>query len=108
MAADRIVIDSALLDAHAKGVETVEADVQLAIQAANQTMLSSGAFGLMCSWMIPPFLLTAGTSTALLNSAASALARSAREVRAVGTDFDAQEEKVSATLSRVASGMEER
>lgn len=103
MAGERIVIDSGLLDAHAKDVEAVEADVRLAIQAANQTMLSSGAFGLMCSWMIPPFLATAGTSTALLNSAAAALGRSAREIRAVGADFDAQEERVSASLGRVSS-----
>lgn len=106
MTGERIIIDSELLDAHAKDVEAVAADVRLAVQAANQTMLSSGAFGLMCSWMIPPFLAVAGTATSVLNSAASALDRSAREIRAVGSDFDAQEQKVSAALGRLASGVD--
>lgn len=105
MSGDLIVIDSALLDAHATNVEAVEADVRLAIQAAGQTMLSAGAFGLMCSWMIPPFLATAGVATGLLNSAAGALAHSAREIRAVGADFDAQEQRISAALGRLESGV---
>ena len=103
---ERIVIDSVLLDAHARDVEAVEADVRLAIQAAGQTMLSAGAFGLMCSWMIPPFLATAGAATGVLVSAASALERSAREIRAVGADFDAQEQRVSAAFTRLSGGLE--
>ena len=108
MTVERIVIDSALLDAHAKDVEAVAADVRLAVQAAHQTMLSAGAFGLMCSWMIPPFLMTAGTASGLLDTAASALDRSAREIRAVGSDFDGQEQRVSATMSRLGIGLDAR
>lgn len=104
--AERITIDSALLEAHARNVEQVAADVRTAIQAANQTMLSSGAFGLMCSWMIPPFLTTAGLTTSTLGSTASALDRSAREIRAVGEDFDRFEQQVGRSLRTIESGVE--
>jgi hypothetical protein len=104
--AERIVIDAAVLDAHARHVEQVAADVRTAIQAANQTMLSSGAFGLMCSWMIPPFLATAGLTTSTLNSAASALDRSAREIRAVGSDFERYEQRIVALLGPERSGVD--
>ena len=100
---DRIAIDSALLDAHASRVEGVAGDVRLAIQAAGQTMLSAGAFGLMCSWMIPPFLGVAGLTTATLVSAAGALDQSAKDIRAVGADFDTFEERTSTQL-RALSG----
>lgn len=88
MAGEHIAIDPDLLRAHAREVERVAGDVRLAIQAAGQTMLSSGAFGLMCSWMIPPFLATAGAATATMQSAASALDRSAGDLREVGSDFE--------------------
>ncbi|CAN5303128.1 hypothetical protein BH11ACT3_BH11ACT3_12400 [soil metagenome] len=103
---DNIVIDPELLQAHAAKVEQVAADVRVAVQAATETMLSAGAFGLMCSWMIPPFLATAGTATGVLNSTASALDRSAREIRAVVADFDDYEQTVSATLRDLHSGLE--
>jgi hypothetical protein len=97
--AERITIDSGLLDAHATNVEGVAADVRTAIQAATQTMLSAGAFGLMNAWMIPPFLAVAGTATATLVSAAGALDQSAKNIRAVGADFDAFEEVTSKGLA---------
>ena len=106
MSGDLIVIDSALLDAHATNVEAVEADVRLAIQAAGQTMLSAGAFGLMCSWMIPPFLGVAGAATATMVSAAGALDQSARDIRAVGADFDKAEERASKKFQALKSELD--
>jgi hypothetical protein len=100
--AGRITIDAALLDAHAANVEGVAADVRTAIQAATQTMLSAGAFGLMNAWMIPPFLGVAGAATATLVSAADALDQSAKDIRAVGRDFDRFEERTAKALSRIA------
>jgi hypothetical protein len=103
---DRIAIDSGVIDAHAARVEQVAGDVRVAVQAAGQTMLSASAFGLMCSWMIPPFLATAGAATATMVSAASALDRSAREIRAVAADFDALERQVGEKLGAERSGLD--
>ena len=103
---EQITIDSALLDAHAREVERVTDDVRLAIQAAGQTMLSAGAFGLMCSWMIPPFLGVAGAATATMVSAAGALDQSARDIREVGADFDRAERRASTTFRALASEIE--
>ena len=106
MAGERIAMDSAVVDAHAGNVEQVAADVRVAIQAAGQTMLSAGAFGLMCSWMIPPFLATTGLATSTLVSTASALDRSARELRGVASDFDAFEDETGVGFTRLRSGVE--
>jgi hypothetical protein len=106
MVGERIAIDSAVIDAHAARVEQVAADVGVAVQAARQTMLSSGAFGLMCSWMIPPFLITAGAATQTMVSAASALERSAREIRAVAADFERMEQQVGEELNGLRSGLD--
>lgn len=84
MVGERIAVDAAVLDAHASQVDRVADDVRVAVQAARQTVLSSGAFGLMCSWIVPPFLITATTATDTMVSAAAALERSARELRAGG------------------------
>ena len=100
---ETITIDSALLDAHARQVEQVAGDVRLAIQAAGQTMLSAGAFGLMCAWMIPPFLGVAGAATATMVSAAGALDQSARDIRAVGADFDKVEQRASTKFRALTS-----
>lgn len=106
MVGERIAIDSDVIGAHSARVEQVAADVEVAVQAARQTMLSSGAFGVMCAWMIPPFLATAGTATATMVSAAAALNRSAHEIRAVGSDFERLEQQISEKLSTVRSGLD--
>jgi Protein of unknown function (DUF2580). len=108
MVGDRIAIDGDLLEAHARNIERVAVDVRQAIQAAGQTMLSAGAFGLMCSWMVPPFLGVAGASTAAMTSAANALDRSARELRATRADFDQTEEGVVAALRDLGQGLDAR
>ena len=103
---EKISIDTDAIEAHARHVDQVADDVRLAVQAAGQTMLSAGAFGLMCSWMIPPFLATAGAATAAMGSTASALDRSARELRGVGTDFANYEEDVIAALAPYSNAIE--
>lgn len=102
----RITIDSALLEAHSRAVEGVAADVRLGIQAAGQTMLSSGAFGLMCSWMVPPFLGVASLATATMTSAGGALETSAESLRAVAADFDRFEERAATQWRALARGIE--
>ena len=106
MAGEHIAIDIAAIEAHARHVEQVADDVRVAVQAAGQTILSAGAFGLMCSWMIPPFLATTGLATSTLVSAASALDRSARELRGVASDFDAFEDETGAGFTRLRPGVE--
>lgn len=103
---ERISIDTDAISAHANHIDQVADDVRLALQAAGQTMLSAGAFGLMCSWMIPPFLATTGAAAAAMGSTASALDRSAREIRAVGTDFTSFEDDVIAALAPYRNAIE--
>lgn len=103
---DRINVDSDAVTLHAQHVEQIAADVRVAIDAAGQTMLSSGAFGVMCAWMIPPFLAVATATTATLSSAASSIDRSARELRAAAADFDEHETAVSGKLSGVHSSID--
>lgn len=106
MSGEHIAIDSAIIDAHSRKVEQVAADVRVALQAAGQTMLSAGAFGLMCSWMIPPFLATTGAMSATMASTASALDRSARELRGVASDFEGLEDGIGDGFTGMRSGMQ--
>lgn len=101
-----ISIDPDLLVSHAGDVDQVAGHVRVAVQAAGQTMLSSPAFGLMCAWMVPPFLMTAGAASATLVSAAAALDRSARNIRGIATDFESGETTASGEVSGIRSAVD--
>lgn len=103
---ERIAIDSQILEAHARAVDGVAADVRVAVQAAGQTMLSSGAFGLMCSWMVPSFLGVSSLATATMTSASGALERSAENLRAVAADFERFEERAATQWRALARGID--
>lgn len=101
---ERIAIDFDLLSAHAGRVDLVAADVRMAQEAANSTDIGGGAFGLMCSFMVPPVQLVATLARGTIAAAAGMIDRSAEEIRGVASDFAAYEEYAEKEFRGIQQG----
>ena len=99
--ADKISIDPDRLRTHAGRVEQVAGDVGVARDAAGSINLGGGAFGLMCSFLVAPTSIVSTMAQAALASAESMVQRSAREVRGVATDFEANEDDIEQQIGRL-------
>lgn len=104
--ADRISIDFDLLEQHARRVDLVASDVALAQDAASSINVGGGAFGLMCAFLVPPAALVSSLATSALASAQGMVERSARELRAVGTDFGTTEDAIVTDLAEFVKALD--
>ena len=92
--AERIAIDADLISSHAARVDQVAAD------ASRATNMGSGAFGVLCAFLVPPATLAATMAGSAIAAAEGMLTRSAREVRGVATDMaDFEDDVVRAVQS---------
>lgn len=96
--ADRLTIDTEVLLRHAARVDQVAADVGVAKDAAGSVNLGGGAFGLMCSFLVPPLDAVSNAARSALAAADGMVARSAREVRGMAGDFDSLEDGIGENL----------
>jgi hypothetical protein len=92
--ADRIAIDLDVVESHARRVEALGADVQEAIDAAASMNVAGGAFGVLCSFLVPPALVVTTAARSALLGVHGAIGQSAATLRAgardlVGCDEDA-------------------
>jgi uncharacterized protein YukE len=101
--ADDIRIDPDRLRSHAARVEQVAGDVAMAKDAAGSINLGGGAFGLMCAFLVPPISIVSSVAQSTLSAAGSMVQRSAREVRGVAGDFEANEDDIEQQISSLRS-----
>lgn len=101
--ADSIAIDPDLLRSHAARVDQVASDVAMAKDAAGSVDIGGGAFGVMCAFLVPPISMVSSVAQSTLSAAGSMVQRSAREVRGVAQDFEANEEAIEQQISSLRS-----
>ncbi|PKI89916.1 hypothetical protein CW368_12185 [Actinomycetales bacterium SN12] len=89
---DRIALDFDTARQHAARVGRVRTDVVRAQEAAGSLDLAGGAFGLMCSFLVPPAVAVSAVAVGTISSVSSLLGRAERELRAVVADFETMEE----------------
>lgn len=91
---DIIAVDSDLLARHAGRVEQVASDIGVAVEAAKSMNVARGAFGLMCSFLVPPVLTVTTLATHALASSQRLVERSSRELRKGVDGFARNEDDV--------------
>lgn len=81
-------IDSDDLRAHSNRVLDIASGVRSAAHASDATPLGGGAFGLMCSFMVPPLSMVKSVSDQAIQSSASAVERVGDAIGNVADQFD--------------------
>ncbi|MDT0116618.1 type VII secretion target [Microbacterium sp. PRF11] len=94
MSGDAISVDVELLHQHAGLVSQLASDANQALSAVQSVNLSGGAFGLLCSWMVPPVSMVSQAVGSTIQQGGEVIERSATQIRAAAEDFQRYEESV--------------
>lgn len=103
--AAHIALDGDLISAQASRVELVASDVSVARDAAGSTNMGGGAFGVLCSFLVPPAQVAAAMAQQAIGSAEQMLRRSATELRGVGSDMASFEDDVVQGINTLGQGL---
>ena len=98
---DMIALDFDVARQHAARVARVGSDVRLAQDAAGSLNLGGGAFGLMCSFLVPPAQLVSQVAVGTISSVSALLGRAESELLGVVSDFEAMEHDFSTRYRRL-------
>jgi len=103
--ADRIAVDSELIGSHASRLSVVASDISVARDAGSSGGLNAEAFGVLCSFLVPPATMVADAARSLIGAAEDMVRRSATEIVGVGSDMDAYEQKVLEAIRALETGL---
>ncbi|MDQ4215260.1 hypothetical protein [Microbacterium capsulatum] len=96
-----IALDFDLGRQHAARVGRVASDVRMAQDAASSLDLAGGAFGVMCSFLVPPAVLVSQVAVGTISSVSAMLGRAETEFLGVVADFEAMEEDFSSRYAQL-------
>lgn len=92
---DQIALDFDTARQHATRVARVASDVRLAQDAAGSLNLAGGAFGVMCSFLVPPAVAVSQVAVGTISSVSALLGRAETEFLGMVSDFEAMEHDFS-------------
>jgi hypothetical protein len=102
----QIRVDPEVVTYHAARVERAAADAHVAVTAAQSMNVAGGAFGLMCSFLVAPALVTTEAAKHALVSIEDLIGRSATVLRAGVGDFVGYEDHVIDTVRAVQADLD--
>ncbi|MGN8026733.1 hypothetical protein [Microbacterium sp. 22242] len=102
----QIALDFELGRRHAARVGRVASDVRMAQDAASSLNLAGGAFGVMCSFLVPPAVLVSQVAVGTISSVSAMLGRAETEFLGVVSDFEAMEQDFSGRYRGLHGGLE--
>jgi len=100
-----IRVDADLLHEHAARMEQLSGDAAQALSALQSMNLSGGAFGLLCSWMVPPFAMASDAVGSAIRAGEDVIERTGEAVRGMASDFREFEESVVDTVRSLEQGL---
>lgn len=103
--ADKIAIDQDVIVAHAARVERVASEIAIAKQASTSANMGGGAFGLMCSFLVPFAEAAAHAASTSIGEAGGMVSRSAVELRGVGADAAELESRLVASIRELGASL---
>ncbi|WP_295787847.1 hypothetical protein [uncultured Microbacterium sp.] len=103
--ADRIAVDAELIGSHASRLGAVASDISLARDAGSSGGLNAEAFGVLCSFLVPPATVAADAARSLIAAAEDMVRRSATEIVGVASDMEAYEQKVLEWVRTLEAGL---
>jgi hypothetical protein len=103
--ADNIALDFDRLRQHAALVDSLAGDVSSALSTLRGGDLASGAFGILCAFLVPPSLAMSAAATGLLGADGSLLLRTAGELRGTAAQWEQFEDDTVTTLRDLENGL---
>lgn len=98
---DKIALDMSVLRDHAAKIDQLGQSVGEAASAAGSLDIGGGAFGVLCSFLVPPTMLATGAMESVISSSQRALARTAIQLREVAADAEQREEDISRDIRNI-------
>jgi len=87
----RIALDFDILTTQASKVDQVGDDIGLAAQAVRSMNLGGGAFGVLCSFLVPPAQLVTTVAGTMIADCESLLHRTGTQLRKAAADAQERE-----------------
>lgn len=106
MSGDRITLDFAALRAHSSTMRGFSAQVQEAVSAVQSIDLGGGAFGIMCSFLVPPASLVSNATAQAISAEKGMLDRTADEVTAWAGDAQQLEQQLSEQIQTITKALD--
>lgn len=103
--AEDIALDFDRLRQHAALVDSLADDVTAALSVLKGGDLASGAFGLLCAFLVPPSLAMSAAASGLLGADESLLLRTAGELRGTAAQWEQFEDDTVTTLHDLENGL---
>lgn len=104
--ADQISIDADALQAHATRMEALAGDVAEAVSAIDSINLSGGAFGVMCSFLVPLVQPVSKSTASLIAEGEKLLGRTGTELRGAVSDWAQVEQDLTSAIQALHKGMD--
>ena len=89
---------------HSRAVDDVVGGVSSARKASGAT-LSSGAFGIMCQFFLPPLTIVKIVADAAIEAVGESLEEAAAGLRAAADDFESSDAEQAAHIRTVETGL---
>ncbi|SDP13967.1 Excreted virulence factor EspC, type VII ESX diderm [Microbacterium testaceum StLB037] len=105
MSAGDIRVDADLLHEHAARIEQLSGDAAQALSALQSISLSGGAFGVLCSWMVPPFSMATDAVGTAIRAGEDVIERTGEAVRGMASDFREFEDSVIDVVRSLEQGL---
>ncbi|WP_308492530.1 hypothetical protein [Microbacterium terrisoli] len=90
----RIAWDFDLLRDHARAVVRIGGDVEEAASAVRSLSLSGGAFGMLCSFLVPPAAAITQVAARMIDGSEALMQRTGTQLRGLAGDAEAFEQDV--------------
>jgi hypothetical protein len=102
---DDIALDFDRLRQHAALVDSLANDVTSALSVFRGGDLATGAFGILCAFLVPPSLALSAAASGLLGADESLLLRTAGELRGTAAQWEQFEDDTMTTLRDLENGL---
>lgn len=105
MSGGDIRVDVELMHQHAGLVDQLASDASQALAALQSINLSGGAFGLLCSWMVPPVGIVSQVMGSAVQAEGETIQRTAQQLRDAASDFQTYEDSVVDIIRGLERGL---
>lgn len=100
-----IRVDVELLHQHAGLVQQLTSDASQALAAVRSINLSGGAFGVLCSWLVPPVSVVSQAVASAIQEGGATIDGMAQQIREVADEFRSYEETVINVVHDLERGL---
>lgn len=100
-----VKVEPAVLRAHAAKVADISDGVASAKSASAATDLGGGAFGILCSFMVPPLSAVKTVADLAIDAAAGAVEKTVGDLKAVADSYEGADAVNSQTINQITTLM---